>query len=105
MRVISPVWGDKTDAIHSVSIVLVIVLLAIFISTCKIEFYLFDTGKYRKMGKYAKIRVKMLKKQTLSVPTFHILPLSRSRKLVHVSGFQKDLFCSAKVIQIHIFAE
>ena len=31
--VITPVWRDKTDVIHSVSIVLVVFVLAIFIST------------------------------------------------------------------------
>ena len=38
LRVITPVWRDETDAIHSVSIVLVFFVSAIFTSTYKTDF-------------------------------------------------------------------
>ena len=54
-----------------------------------------------KWGKYAKIRVKMLKQRTLScrppVPTtLTSFTLEQTQKLVHVSGFRKYLLFSTR---------
>ena len=50
LHVISPVWLEKTDVIYSVNIV-----LGVFVFQPKRQIlYLFNIGKYREKGKYAK---------------------------------------------------
>ena len=64
-----PVCRDKIEAIHSISIVLVFLVLAIFILTER-QIFIFSTWEnIVKWGKYAKMRVKMLKKRLFFVPT------------------------------------
>ena len=60
------------------------------------------------MGKYARIGVKMLKNRLFLavplVPTTLHLHLSRCKKLVHVSGFQKYLFFPLEQIFLELFS-
>ena len=51
LHVITPIWPEISDATYPVTIVLGVFISAIFMSTEKRNLYLFNPGKYRKMGK------------------------------------------------------